>query len=244
MFGFCVFPIPLGRRLCLVALILFLTLFYEPPAWLLYVQRPFEYATPLLAVLGQILFLSLCLDWVFFILAGVVQDRLRHAAQRDRSRVFVGIEQYVDPIGPVLPVFGILLFGLAVSIAPRVHFPWWAAFAGWIACFLFLVLESIRDPSFTTYQVAELQAREDSELVFISLQTGRDIITTSFQADWQGATGYLIANGWEPVDLRQVDRRRQGRTCWERTARFRRAQQQLPFFSMWRGRVEAYRLGV
>jgi len=243
MFGRCVYPIPLGRRLLLVALILFLTLFYEPPYWLVYVQHPFEYATPLLTVLGNILFVELCADLILFSLAEVVQNWLRRTADRDKSRVFANIEHHPDPVVIFLPALGVLFFGLAVTVAPRLHLPWWAAFVGWIACFLGLLLECLQDPSVTTYEVVEIEASEDSELVFFSLQTGRDITSTSLQTDWQGATGYLIANGWEPVDMRQVDHRKRRRACWERTARFRRSWRQFPFFTLWEPGVEHYRLG-
>lgn len=243
MSGLTSVSVPLGRRLWLALVILFLYLLYEQPPWLLYVRHPFEYPIPLLTVLGQILFVDLCIDWGIAILGGVLQGVLHRRQDRARSSVFIAIEHRRDPIGAMLPLFGVCAFLAAVVVAPGLHLPWWIAAAGWMYYFAVQLAGFFDEPPLKTYQVVEIEASEDSEQVFLSVQTERDILCACMQTDWQGATGYLIANGWEPVETRQTDHKKRGRACWQRTARFRRPLRVSPFFSVWHGSVDHYRLG-
>lgn len=243
MSGLTLVVVPFGRRLWLAVVIIFLYLLYEQPPWLLYVEHPFEYPLQLLTVLGQILFIDLCIDWPISFVASGLQAFLRHRQDRDRSQVFIAIEHRRDLIGAVLPLFGVWAFLAAVFFAPGMRLPWWAALAGWLAYLMVLLAEFVQGQPLTTYQLAEIEASEDAELVFFSVQTEREILGTSLQTDWQGATGYLIANGWEMFEVHQVDRKKGGRPCWQRTARFRRALPVSPTFSIWHGSVQHYRLG-
>jgi hypothetical protein len=239
--------IPLGKRLWLAFVIVFLVVLLVQPGWLLYLQHPLQYPLALLEVLGQILFGDFCLNVGFVLLIEQVQGLGRRIDDRRPStwsaRWFAPLQYHPDMKGCVVPTVTTVLFATAVILAPGLGLPWWTAAIGWVSFLMEQVADITVIPTIRMWQYLEIEQRQDSEHVFILWQSGKHVHPASIQTDWAGAIAYLTSNEWELLQSHEVDLKEGRKKLWKRTALFRRSDDTSAYFSYWRGNVDEYVLG-
>jgi hypothetical protein len=226
MLGYTARDIPIANRLWIAFLILFLVVLLVQPSWLVYVQHPLEYPIELLVVLGQILFVEICLDFAFVLLINIAETVGRRIDNRKRLDAFYYLEDHSSSQGCLLPFTSALFFTIAVILAPELGLPSWTAFCGWVGLLESEIFELDRTPGVASYQYVVAEMREHSELVFFCVRVGKKRLVTTMKTGWHGMIAYLTDNGWEIVETHQADIPvdcQEGRTTvWKRTALFRR----------------------
>ena len=113
MFGWGQKTIPLGKGLWLAFIISLICALYFQPHWLRLLAHPLEDPLELLRILGQILFLDLCLNLGFFVLFEAAETIGYRIDNRRRDPFFIQLEHHPSHQGCLTPFFSILFYFIA-----------------------------------------------------------------------------------------------------------------------------------
>ena len=184
MFGWSFQKIHLVNRLWIAFLLVFLVAILIRPDWLRYLQSPLENGWVLLWLVGRILIVDCALSVGLLLIAELGQAVGRRIDQRNEEKFFTNIEFQPSINGCLLPFANSVLFLAAVIFAPDLPLPWWVAAFGWLLYLEVEIAHTIDTDDIKVCDYAEIEMSEDSDMAFISVQSGKKVLASSMRTDW------------------------------------------------------------